>query len=138
MPVTNIPDDHHVVKYLKHREYFLHNGEITPYPDAFHLRPPTATFPQEETVSGVYYEWFEGTPEQKLKASAHFIDMSMKRKDALIRMNSGAIKKQGAACGKKLRVTQEPEKTCQPYAVIRGLPINADPELCMLLASMTL
>lgn len=138
MPVTSIPDDHHIVKYLKNREYYLHNGRITPYPEAFHLRGPTNLFPQEETISGVYYEWFDGTAHQKLQASVHFIDMSMKRKDALIRMNAGRIRKQGTEVGRKLRVTNEPEEDCPPYSAIRGLPVEPDQKLCALLASMTL
>lgn len=138
MAVTNIPDDEHFVKYIKNREYYIHNGKVTPYPAAFHLRPASATHPADETLSGVHYEWFDGSPNDKLHASGHFIAMEMKRKDALIRLNSGAIKKQGVDCNRKLRVTCNPQQNCEPYAEIRGLPAVPDEKLCGLLASMAL
>jgi hypothetical protein len=136
--VTNIPDEHHIVRQCKSSQYFIRDGKIRPHPEAFHLRPATATMPAEQTLSGVYYEWFDGSVEEKLIASYHFIQMKIKRKDALLRQNAALIRKQGDARSKKLRVTHEPDNLCPPYAAIRGLPRPPDDELCTLLATLTL
>jgi hypothetical protein len=137
MTVTNIPDDHHFVRHCRNSQYYMHNGKIRPHPEAFHLRPATATMPEEDTLSGVYYEWFDGTAEEKMKASCQFIGVTIKRKDALLRMNSGLIKKQGMTRSLKVRVTHEPDRSCPPYAAIRGMPRPPDNELCALLASLS-
>jgi hypothetical protein len=108
-----------------------------PYVEVFHLRPATQDLRAEDSLSGVYYEWFDGTHAEKLKASCHFIGMEIKRKDALLRLNAGLIKKQGAEKSKKLRVLHEPDDECPPYAAIRGLPLNPDNELCALLAALS-
>lgn len=137
MTITNIPDEHHMVKHCKHSQYFLHNGKIRPHPEAFHLRPATETMPEEKELSGVYYEWFDGSPEEKLKASCHFIRLSMKRKDAVLRLKAGSIREQGNARSLRLRVLHEPDKECPPYSSIRGLPKPPDQELCSLLATLS-
>jgi hypothetical protein len=76
--VTNIPDDHHFIRHCKARQYFLRDGKIRPYPEAFHLRPATSTMRAEDTLSGVYYEWFDGTLSEKMKACCYFIRMEIK------------------------------------------------------------
>jgi hypothetical protein len=115
----------------------MHNGKIRPYPEAFHLRPATAIMPEEKTLSGVYYEWFDGTEHEKIKASCHFIHVTIKRKDALLRLNSGLIRQQGTVRSVRLRVTHEPDKECPPYAAVHGMPRPPDDELCALLASLS-
>jgi hypothetical protein len=137
MAVTKIPDEDHIVRHCKHSQYFIHNGKIRPHPEAFHLRQASATLGAEKELSGVHYEWFEGTQDEKMSASCHFIRVSMKRKDALLRLNSGLIKKQGAERSIKLRVTHEPDDECPPYAAIHGLPAPPDDTLCGLLASLS-
>ncbi len=136
MKISNIPDDHHIVRHCKHSQYYIHNGKIRPYPEAFHLKLATETMPEEDTLSGVYYEWFDGSPEEKLTASCHFIHISMKRKDALLRLGAGLIRQQGKARSAKLRVTHEADKQCPPYAAVRGMPKPPDDELCLLLTSL--
>jgi hypothetical protein len=139
MPTIKIADDHHFVRQCKYKLYFLDiNGKIRPHPEAFHLRPATATTPREEELSGVYYEWFDGTPAEKMAAVGHFIRIEIKKKDALLRLNAGLIRQQGATRSKRLRVSHEPEDVCPPYATIRGLPEDPDDELCTLLATLTL
>ncbi len=138
MTVTNIPDDHHVVRHCKQRQYFLKDGKIRPYPAAFHLKPATPTMPAEDSLSGVYYEWFDGTHAEKMKACCHFIRMEIKRKDALLQLNTGLIKKQGLSTNRRLRVTHEPANECPPYATIRGLTLTPNDELCALLATLSL
>jgi hypothetical protein len=71
-----------------------------------------------------------------MRASCHFIQVEIKRKDALLRLNAGLIRQQGVARSLKLRVTHEEEKTCPPYSAIRGIPKQADDELCALLARL--
>lgn len=133
MSVTNIPDDHHIVRHCKHSQYYMHNGKIRPHPEAFHLRPVTATMPEEETLSGVYYEWFDGNPDEMLVGAFHFLQLAIKPKDALLRLNAESIKKQGEARSRKLRVTHEPDDGCPPYSAIRGIPRPPDDQLCALL-----
>jgi hypothetical protein len=88
-------------------------------------------------LSGVYYEWFQGTHTEKLKASCHFIGMEIKKKDALLRLNAALVKQQGYATNHRLRVTHEPDSECEPYSAIRGLPKDPHDELCALLASLS-
>jgi hypothetical protein len=135
--VQNIEDDHHVVRHCKFKHYYLKAGKIVPYVDAFHLRPATQTLPAEDYLSGVYYEWLDGTHPEKLRASCHFIGMEIKPKDALLRLNAGLIRKQGVEKNKRLRVLHEPDRECPPYATIRGLPFDPDNELCALLATLS-
>jgi hypothetical protein len=134
--ITNIPDEHHIVKHCKHSQYYVHNERIRPYAEAFHLRPATQATTEEKELSGVYYEWFDGSPGEKLKASCHFIGLSMKRKDALLRLRAGLIREHGIARSLKLRVLHEPTSECPPYSSIRGLPKPPDDELCSLLATL--
>jgi len=137
MPVTNIRDNHHFVKHCKNKQVIRENGIIiSVYPEAFELRPPSAEFGQEKTLSGVYYEFFDGDAAQKICASCHFIQISMKPKDVLVRMNAGLIKEQGRKRSIPLRVTHEPEIDCLAYAAIHGMPVKADDELCGLLKSL--
>ena len=139
MATNKIADDHHIVRQCKYKLYFIGlDGKIKPHPEAFHLRPATATVPQERELSGVYYEWFDGTANEKMAAVGHFIGIEIKRKDALLRLNAGAIREQGESRNKKLRVSHEPGADCPPYATIRGLPKDPDDELCELLASLAL
>ena len=137
MTVKNIQDDHHVVRHCKFRQYYLKDGKIVPHPEAFHLRPATPNFDAEDSLSSVYYEWFVGTHAEKMKASCHFLLLEIKPKDALLRLNSGLIKTQGTARGRRLRVLHEPDYKCPPYSAIRGLPLDPDNELCALLAALS-
>jgi hypothetical protein len=136
--VTNIPDDHHIVRHCKNSQYFIHNEKIRPWPEAFHLKPASEKYPAEDSLSGVYYEWFDGPPSEKLQACCHFILISMKRKDALLRLNAGSVRAQGQARSVRLRVLHEPSDDCEPYSAIRGLSQTPDNELCSLLASLSL
>jgi hypothetical protein len=135
--VTNIPDDHHIVRHCKQRQYYLKGSKITPYPTFFHLRPATGATPAEDSLSGVYYEWFDGMHAEKLKACCHFIGMEIKRNDALLQLNAGLIREQGRAADRRLRVTHEPETACPPYSAIRGLTLEPDDKLCALLAALS-
>jgi hypothetical protein len=137
MTISSISDDHHFVKHCRNREV-IREGEtiIGVQPWAFELRPPSRDFPQEKTLSGVYYEFFDGDDQDKFRACYHFIKMEIKRKDVLVRMNAGLIREQGRKRSARLRVNHEPDNDCLAYAVIRGLPEKADDELCALLASL--
>lgn len=139
MTLSNVPDDHHIVRHCKNSQYFMHEGKIRPYPNAFHLRPASKDFPEpEKTLSGVYYEWFQGNDIEKMRASCHFIPITMKGKDALLRLNAGKIRAQGIMQSVKLRVTHEPAQDCPPYSAIRGMPQKPDDKLCLLLSSLTI
>lgn len=138
MTVTNIPNEHHIVRHCKHKLYFIQDGRIVPWPEAFHLKPATDTLPAEDYLSGVYYEWCEGAPDEKMAACTQFIPMKIKGKDALIRMNAGAVKAQRTAATPRLRVTHESSPECPPYATIRGQTLEPDNELCQLLIKLAI
>jgi hypothetical protein len=142
MKPSNIRDDHHFVKFCKQRE-LIREGEnvIGVYPQAFALRAPTSQFPDpEKTLSGVYYEFFEGQEPEKITACLPFINMNIKPKDALARMGVGLIKEQGKKRSRSLRVRHEPEDVCLAYAALQGLPKynETDDELCALLAAVSI
>jgi hypothetical protein len=61
--------------------------------------------------------------------------MQIKPKDALVRMKAGSIKAQGNKRSRSLRVRHEPSVECLGYAVVHGLPVETDDELCALLAA---
>lgn len=137
MQPSNIQDDHHFVKQCKQKELIRENGTpIGIHPAAFKLRPPTPKFPQEKTISGVYYEFFDGSAGEKLCACYHFIQLEIKPKDALVRMRTGLIKEQGKKRSRTLRVRHEPFAECKAYSALHGLPVDADEELCALLAAV--
>jgi hypothetical protein len=125
MPATNVPDDHHFVKFFKQRELIRENGAVIGvHPFAFELRKPTGGFAQEKTLSGVYYEFFLGAPIEMLIACYHFIQMTIKARDALVRMHVGLTREQGRKRSRSLRVRHEPETACLAYAEIHGLPVD--------------
>lgn len=136
---SNIDPNHHFVKFCKFRELIRENGVVIGvHPAAFELRGPTATQEQEKTVSGVYYEFCDGTASEKMCACFHFIEMEIKRKDVLARMGVGLIKAQGKKRSRTLRVRHEPDEKCLAYSAIFGLPVDTDDELCALLAADTI
>jgi hypothetical protein len=141
MKPSNIRDDHHFVKFCKRRELIRENDVVIGvHPDAFSLRAPTPQFPDpEKTLSGVYYEYFDGDAHEKITASYHFIQLDIKPKDALARMGVGLIKEQGKKRSRSLRVRHEPEELCLAYAALHGLPKfnETDRELCSLLAAVS-
>jgi hypothetical protein len=56
----------------KFKLYFEESGQIVPYPEAFYLKPATDRFPAEDYLSGIYYEWCDGTPDEKMAACCQF------------------------------------------------------------------
>ena len=136
MAVTNIPDDHHVVRHCKNRVLIRVNGAVTGvYPEAFHLRPKTDKREQEKYLSAVYYENFTGSPPEMMKACCAALPLKEKSRDGLARVNVRKAKDAGKKQNKSLRVTHEPKKGNQAYAAIRGIPENIQDELFNLLAT---
>jgi hypothetical protein len=132
-----ITDDDHFVKHCKNSQLIREDGIITAvFPWAFELRPPSKNYPQEKTLSGVYYEFFDGNKFEKDLACYHFIQIEIKRRDALVRMGVASIKEQGKRRSRSLRVIHLPDGSCPAYAAIHGLPDKADDELSSLLASI--
>lgn len=134
--------DHHFVKHFKNRELIrdgLNGPIIGVYPDAFVLRQADSKNPEEKWLSGQYYEFYDGTREQRLCACCHFIPLELKKKDALGRLTVGKIKEQGEKRGKQLRVQHAPEAASPGYSRLHGLPKASDPaddELNKLLAAL--
>jgi hypothetical protein len=142
VPIAN--PDHHFVKHCKNRELIREGGNgaiLGVYPYAFSLRPADSKFPEEKWLSGLYYEFFDGTHAEKMCACCHFIPIEMKKKDALCRMNIGKIKEQGQKRSRSLRVMHQPEKDSLGYAAVHGLPKSSDPpddELLLLLSTLAI
>jgi hypothetical protein len=137
--VVNIHNDHHVVRFCKKKLLIRNEDTITGvYPELFHLRPPSKEFSQETTLSALYYEFFDGSPQMKMKACCDAISVSLtpKPKDGLVRLNVGLVKEQGSKRCRPLRVTHEEEDSSPAYSVIRGIPIAPDDELNLLLATV--
>jgi hypothetical protein len=131
---------HHFIKHCKNRELIRDNGQIVGvFPSAFSLRPADAQFAEERWLSGQYFEFYDGTEAERFCACCHFIQIEMKRKDALCKMQVGAIKEEGAKRSKSLRVFHQPEPDSPGYAGLHGLPKASDPiddELLSLLATL--
>src|ERR1700720_3821602 len=61
--------EHHFIKHCKKRELIRENGVIVGvYPAAFYLRPKDANYPEEKWLSGQYFEFYDGTEQEKLCA----------------------------------------------------------------------
>jgi hypothetical protein len=137
MAVSNIADDHHFVKHCKNKLAIRENGKVVSvHPEAFELRAASGKYTQEKTLSGVYYEFCDGNSAEKLCACCHFIQIEVKPKDVLIRMNAALIREQGKKRSRSLRVTHEPDNDCLAYAAVHGIPVIADDELNGLLKSL--
>jgi hypothetical protein len=137
--ITNL--DHHFVKHCKNRELIRdETGKIIGiFPEAFALKAAGDRFPEEKWLSGLYYEFFDGTPDEQMCACCHFIPLEMKKKDSLCRMPVGAIKEQGNKRSRNLRVLHQPETDSPGYASIHGLPKASDApddELLLLLSTL--
>src|SRR6266851_7668127 len=93
----NLTPDDHFVKHFKNREIIRDATGVAAgvFPVAFALRAADKKFPEEKWLSGLYYEFFDGTDWEKKCACCHFIPIEMKRKDALCRFPVGKIKEQG-------------------------------------------
>jgi len=137
--VVSIEGGHHIVRFCKKKLLIRSADEIIGvYPELFHLRPPSNEHPQETTLSAVYYEFFSGSPQTKMKNCCEAISVSLtpKPKDGLVRLNVGLIREQGTKRSRPLRVTHEEEDDSPAYSVIRGIPIVPDDELNLLLATV--
>jgi hypothetical protein len=120
--VVSIDINHHIVRFCKKR-LLIRDGDriIGVHPELFHLRPPSETEPQETTLSAVYYEFFNGTPVERMKKCHESICVSLtsKPKDGLARLNVGLIKEQGLKRSRSLRVTHEGEESNPAYSFKR-------------------
>ena len=125
MPVTNIPDDHHVVRHCKKRSTIRENGAVIGVlPDAFRLRPASEKRPKpEEYLSAVYYEYFDGQQPQ-MKACCAALPFVPKKQDALARLNVRRLKAPFQKALIAIRVTHEPDRHGPAYAAIRPAKIS--------------
>jgi hypothetical protein len=137
---TTLEADQHFLKHFKNREIIREDGvAIGVFPAAFLLRPADGQFPLEKWLSGQYYEFFDGSHQERLCACCHFIQIEMKKKDALCRLNIGDIKNAGQKRSKTLRVLHQPDEGEPAYAGLHGLPKSGemqDDELLALLAEL--
>lgn len=136
-PVDNT---HHFVKHCKKRELIRENGVVIGvFPAAFYLRTAQGSEPEETWLSGQYFEFYDGTDQERLCACCHFIPMEMKKQDALCRMNVAKVREIGTKRSRSLRVLHQAEKESPGYAGVHGLPKASDPiddELLSLLCEL--
>lgn len=109
MAVTNIPDDHHVVRHCRKRVTIRENGVVIGIqPAAFHYRPanpPLRPLP-EDYLSSVYFEFFDGQPDQ-LKCCCNALPLKPNQSDAMVRLNVGLLKVPFKEQNVQIRVTHE-------------------------------
>lgn len=136
MSVTNIPDDHHVVRHCKKRQTIRENGVIIGiFPDAFLLRPaspPQRPLP-ETYLSTIYFEHFEGNDDEKMRGCKSALAFQPKPEDALAQLQVAKIKAPFDKASLGIRVTHEPKRANSSYSAIR--PQRLDEELAAQIAS---
>lgn len=127
MPVTNIPNDHHVVRHCRKRVTIRENGVVIGIqPAAFHLRPaaPPLRPKAEEYLSTVYFEFFDGQLDQ-LRLCCGALPFSPKPDDALARVNVGRLKDLFKEKKVAIRVTHEGGgRHHAAYSAIRPAALN--------------
>jgi len=138
MAVSNIPDDHHVVRFAKKRQTIRENGVVVGvYPELFVLRPPNPPIRPnpEKYFSCNYYEHFAGSPQKRMQSCCAALTFAPKPQDALARLHVGRIKDVFKSLKSVARVTHEPSKHSPSYAAIRPQAMTA--KLSAMLASTT-
>jgi hypothetical protein len=127
MPVTNIPDEHHVVRHCRKKLTIRENGVVIGiHPAAFHFRPanPPLRPKAEDYLSTVYFEFFNGQPDQ-LKLCSRALAFQLKPNDAMARLNVGLLKAPFNDKNIKIRVTHEGGGKHHPaYSAIRPGMLN--------------
>jgi len=131
-----IPDAHHVVRHCKKRLLIVEHGEVHgAFPEAFELRPATDKRLVEAYLSSIYFEFYEGTDSERMKACLAALPLTPKSADGLMKVNAGKARAEGVRRKTKIKVSHEGKKSCPSYATIRGLPIdNSNRELLSALA----
>ena len=136
MPVTNIPDDHHVVRHCRKRVTIRENGVVIGIqPTAFHFRPanPPLRPKPEDYLSTVYFEFFNGQPDQ-MKLCCGALAFTPKPADALARLNVALLKAPFKEQQVAIRVTHEGGgKHHAAYSAIR--PGKLTDLLCLKIAT---
>ncbi len=87
-------------------------------------------------MSAIYYEYFSGTHQSRIKDCHDALAFKPLPSDALLYMNAGLIKQQGKKCQFNVRAVHRGSARSPAYAGINGIPIKSDDKLNSLLAKL--
>lgn len=142
MKLTNIPDDHHVVRHCR-RKLAVRDAQgvcVGVYPEFFYLREKMgSTQAPEGYLSCVYYEFHSGSQSHIQNMCRNAMPIQLSKGDALVKLNAAKVRQVGASKKRKLRVVHEESHPKVPSkARIEGLTIPNDDSLAAALAAGTI
>jgi hypothetical protein len=133
MARSKISDDHHVVRHCRKRLTIRRNNAIVGvHPNVFFLRKNVrGTNATEEYLSCAFYEHFAGDADFKMHSCERTTPVANKQlDDAMVRLNVGSVRAQGALKRRTLRIWNEVDKPNNPaYSGIEGFPAEPDLDL---------
>ena len=133
MAEKNIPDEHHVIRHCPKARTIRENGVVVGVqPSLFHLRSER----HEKYLSMSYWEFFDGDDPARVKFCHDNMPLTMRKGDALVKLNASTVREIGSDCGQKLRVVHKDDNRKNPaYAKITGVPSDVTSPLFVKLAS---
>lgn len=132
MAVSNIPEEHHLLRYVSANKLRRDEDDnvLGCTFEAFRLRE------QEQYLSAAWVEFFDGERDHQVRQAADSIGATIKvtRRSGFALGNVGRIKGTCAAAKAKVRILHEPNDANPAYATVRQIPRD-DIQLLELLAS---
>lgn len=132
MAERKIPDEHHVVRHCPKNRTIREGDEIVGvFPQLFELRAHL----NEDYLSSCYYEFFEGTPEERLLNCVEATPRNISDRDCMVVMNVGKTRQIAADNAANVRVVHQYDHPRNPaYAKIKGVPFDPSSAILALLA----
>lgn len=125
--MTNLPDEHHVVRYVPWSKLRKDEDDnvVGVLFSAFQLRPGSELSPAEEYLSVNWLE-YERDTETRLRDTIHAIRKTRVcgAKSAFVSGNVRKIKDAGLASGHRIRIVHEREDDNPGHSGIRRLPAD--------------
>lgn len=137
MKLVRIEDGNSVVRHCKRKDCIRDGDKVVGvFPSVFYLRTKVgAENAPEKFLSAIYYEFFDGSAADRMKACMDATPVALKVGEAMVRLGAAEIRAEGNAANRPLRVTHEASHKLVPSkARIEGLPIPPDEELASGLA----
>jgi hypothetical protein len=78
MAKSPVADEHHVVRWIPKTKWTRKAGKNIVFPDAFELRPATSTRPAEKYLSAAWAEYYAGSKDEQVRATAKAIAAHLK------------------------------------------------------------
>jgi hypothetical protein len=137
MPITYLPDDHHVVRYVPWSRLRKDEDDnvIGVLGAAFRLRD------EEEYLSATWAEFFQGNHSESVAAAVRAIRASQVEVQSKSGFAIGNVRCVKDACladknKHKIRIIHEPEDDNKAHTALRGWPHDNDPLLELLAEDM--